>query len=247
MDTHSRVHTLTNFHAHTCIVTQGCTGYRVRVSSPTSGCAAFARLPPCARVQEPRSCFPGLIGVGARVGGLPRSDAFSYWTNLLYLFLSESSSPRSAFPASLHCVSFLCILLFFPQSTLSPPPAYSLCLGPLPACALRCPSAPSTALCGVGVSAQEPDFSYGCAEGSCYPATGDLLIGRAQKLSVTSTCGLHKPEPYCIVSHLQVRAERWLPAHVFQSPPKGKAWGTPYPASYPDRKLSSQGVPGSGW
>lgn len=83
------------------------------------------RLAACVRVQEPRSdrsCFPGLIRVGARVGGLPRSDALSYWTNLLYLFLSESFSPRSAFPASLHCVSFLCILLFSPNL---------LCLRPL--------------------------------------------------------------------------------------------------------------------
>ncbi|XP_045894612.1 laminin subunit beta-4 [Micropterus dolomieu] len=51
--------------------------------------------------------------------------------------------------------------------------------------------------------AQLQDLQDQCPGGSCNPQLGDLMVGRADQLSASSTCGLDGPQDYCIIGYLE--------------------------------------------
>ncbi|KAK6317946.1 hypothetical protein J4Q44_G00112370 [Coregonus suidteri] len=46
-------------------------------------------------------------------------------------------------------------------------------------------------------------FQEDCDVNSCHPQLGDLMVGRAAKLSASSTCGLNGPQNYCILGYME--------------------------------------------
>uniref|UniRef100_A0A7M4F527 Laminin subunit beta 4 n=1 Tax=Crocodylus porosus TaxID=8502 RepID=A0A7M4F527_CROPO len=42
-----------------------------------------------------------------------------------------------------------------------------------------------------------------CNSGSCHPVIGDLLVGRSEQLTASSTCGMNGPQKYCIIGYLE--------------------------------------------
>ncbi|XP_063179484.1 laminin subunit beta-4 [Chroicocephalus ridibundus] len=49
-----------------------------------------------------------------------------------------------------------------------------------------------------------------CAAGSCHPAIGDLLLGRSKQLTASSTCGMNRPQKYCIIGYLEAEQKCFL-------------------------------------
>ena len=75
-----------------------------------------------------------------------------------------------------------------------------------------------------------PQFLQGCDRRSCYPATGNLLIGRADKLAATDTCGLEDKvsQEHCLMSDVMETLSGTILHHLLprlSHLQRGQCWG----------------------
>ena len=74
-------------------------------------------------------------------------------------------------------------------------------------------------LLSLGLGALGVGDSSPCDGGQCFPATGDLLIGRADRLKTNSTCGENGPEGSAQIENLAERCQKSVKI-IFESPLK---------------------------
>lgn len=71
-----------------------------------------------------------------------------------------------------------------------------------PSAPLRLP--PMSCLCCIQGLLSYTEAQEECSKGACRPLTGNLLVGRSEQLTASSTCGLGGAQKYCILSYLEV-------------------------------------------
>uniref|UniRef100_A0A8D1WJW3 Laminin subunit beta 4 n=1 Tax=Sus scrofa TaxID=9823 RepID=A0A8D1WJW3_PIG len=70
-----------------------------------------------------------------------------------------------------------------------------------PSAPLRLP--PMSCLCCIQGLLSYTEAQEECSKGACRPLTGNLLVGRSEQLTASSTCGLGGAQKYCILSYLE--------------------------------------------
>ena len=120
-------------------------------------------------------------------------------------------------------ISFLVKVLFYLFHTMV------MALSMISAVCMTLSNSPAHLFAGPG-QGFNPQFLQGCDRRSCYPATGNLLIGRADKLAATDTCGLEDKvsQEHCLMSDVMETLSGTILHHLLPGLShlqRGQCWG----------------------